>query len=247
MQTRSFSRAFRNTLARMWWVPFLFAAIAGPVAYTIHELDGKRFSSSGLIRLDMPDGSRPSEAVIKEHELMLESQVRLQNAKASLMNLGPEAAFMDMSIDAAHRRDTAIIKVTCIGKDASLVRKSLHAQMRHYMLDTEFLKRKPSAESTGLDLAKVNPQVLEWPGPAMEKLWPGVMSGFRALLLGGAYGVVCMLLFSGLWAFFRPAWVQPSLDEIMKAVEALDPTTQAILLVLLEGGASGEAGSRGTT
>lgn len=79
----------------------------------------------------------------------------------------------------------------------------------------------------------------------VERLWPGVQSGFQAVLLGGGYGIVFMLLVSGLWAFFRPGWIQPSLEKIMKAAEALDPPDRTALLELLEGGASGEAGSRG--
>jgi hypothetical protein len=245
MQTRSFSKAFRKTIVRMWWVPFLFAAIIGPVVYTQNEIQGSGFVTTGRVLLAMPDGAMPEESVVMEHVIMLESAARLNKAKVAVAELHPEAEFMIISINAECAKGTNIINVTGTGTDADLVRELLRVQMQFYMATIDFLKKNPSPEVAALDLGNVTPQVQDWPGPAMESNTHGVLSGLLASLVGAVYGIVFMLVVSGLWAFFRPAWVQPSLEEIMKAADGLDPTARTVLLELLEGGASGEAGSRG--
>lgn len=116
------------------------------------------------------------------------------------------------------------------------MRELLRVQMHFYMATIEFLKKNPSPEVAALDLGKVTPQVQDWPGPAVAGNSNGVLSALLASLAGGLYGIVFMLLISSIWAFFRPAWLQPSLEEIMQAVDGLDPMTRTALLEVLEGG-----------
>lgn len=116
MQTRSFSKAFRKIIARMWWVPFLFAAIIGPVVYTQNEIQGSGFVTTGRVLLAMPDGTMPEESVIMEHVFMLESAVRLNKAKVAVAELHPEVEFMIISINAECAKGTNIIKVTGTGR-----------------------------------------------------------------------------------------------------------------------------------
>jgi hypothetical protein len=246
MQTSSFSKAFRNTLVRLWWVPFLFAAIIGPLVYTQNDVLDSGYVSTGKILLAMPEGTMPEESVIMEHMVMLESAVRRQKVREAVAESRPEAAFMEFSIEAECAKSTNIIKVTGSGPDAELVRELLRVQIQFYMATIEFLKKNPSPEVAALELGKVTPQVQDWPGPATESDTNAMQSGLLASLAGAVYGLVFMLVVSSLWAFFRPAWVQPSLEEIMTAADCLDANGRVLLLERLVGGADTEVGSRNT-
>lgn len=236
MQTRSFSKAFRKTILRLWWIPFFFAALAGPIVYTQHEILGSGFVTTGKILLDVPDGTSLEKSVIQEHELILQSSVMQNRARDLLAQKGSQSVFTEISIDTVPVKNSGIIAVTCRGANAEYVRELLSSQFELYVNAIDSHRRDGTPQAGALDLANVHPRILEWPGPAVESTkMQGIRSALIASLMGGFAGIALMLFISGIWAFFRPARLQPSLDEIMKAAEGLDASERVALLERLVG------------
>jgi hypothetical protein len=228
MYPRSRSKAFRNAILWTWWLPLLLAAGAAKVWYHYDKNQPEEWVALGKIIVTLPGGEAPDEAVIQAHMSLLKSSTVAELAAMRTKEQEP-----DQTPPKDHLKVTdgkgGIINVTATGSEGRSTQIYLNEGLAAYIATVENMHLGPSPAGEKLNRQAV-PMILELAGPAIEKRKEFALPMFVMICGGGVAGIVFMLLFSGVWALFRPASTQPSLDEIVKASAGLDATSHAVLV-----------------
>lgn len=237
MRTRSHSKAFRNALLWTWWFPLFVAITAGGVRYSIEKDVPDEWIALGKISLTLPGGQVPDDATVEAHIALLESLSLAERVKARVTAEDPELHVLKLPEGhiKVSRGNGSILNATVSGPDGRGVQAFLNEGLGEYIMTVELKRRDPVLAGGELGQNAV-PMILELAGPGFQKrreLWlPAILTAIAA----GAMGIVVTLLICSVWAFFRPANTQPSLEEIMKAAAGLDPTARAVLAEWLRNG-----------
>jgi hypothetical protein len=232
MYPRSRSKAFRNAILWTWWFPLLLAAGAAKVWYHYDKNQPEEWVALGKVIVTLPGGQVPGEEVIQAHASLLESSTVAERAASRTREQEP-----DQTPPKGHLKVTSgkggLINVVAYGSEGRSTQVYLNEGLSAYIATVEDMNRNPSPAGEKLD-RRVVPVILELAGPAFEKTREFALTMIVVVLGGGVAGMVLMLLISGVWALFRPASMQPSLGEILKAAAGLDATSHAVLVEWLK-------------
>ncbi|QIF03455.1 hypothetical protein [Roseimicrobium sp. ORNL1] len=232
MYPRSRSKAFRNAILWTWWLPLLVVVVGGGWWHHYYKNQPEEWVALGKIIVTLPGGEAPDEAVIQAHVSLLTSSTVAEQAATRTKEQEP-----DQTPPKNHLKVTdgkgGLIHVTATGSEGRSTQIYLNEGLAAYIATVENMHRRPSPAGEKLN-RKAVPMILELAGPAVEKRREFTAPMVLIVVGGGMAGMVLMFLISGVWALFRPASTQPSLDEIVKASAGLDATSHAVLVAWLK-------------
>jgi hypothetical protein len=228
MHPRSRSKAFRNAILRTWWLPLLLAAVGVGWWHYYFKNQPEEWVALGKVIVTLPGGQAPDEAVIQAHALLLESSAVAGQAASRTKEQVP-----DLALPQDHLKVTTgkggLINVTATGSEGHSTLIYLNEGLAAYIATVEHMRGNLSPAGEKLNRQAV-PMILELADSAFEKQKEFTLTLIVVIFGGGVAGMALMLLISGVWALFRPASTQPSLDDILKAADGLDAVSQSVLV-----------------
>jgi hypothetical protein len=233
MPPRSRSKAFRNAILWTWWLPLLAAAAVSCWWYHQDKNMSDEYIAVGKIAVVLPSRQAPDEATMQAHVSLLESSTIAEHATVRTRETHPELRPPTGHLVATGGKG-GIINIVATGFEDRGPQIYLNEGLAAYIDTVEFIRRHGSSAGEKLNPQAV-PVILELAGPAIAKRKEFVLPMGLLTLGGGVAGLVLMLLISGVWAFFRPASTQPSLDEMVKAAAGLDDISRSVLVEWLKG------------